>query len=53
MDYFSLFFNDELLNIIVIEIHRYMKDKIAELQPSLRSIWNRWFDVSVPEMKAF
>jgi hypothetical protein len=24
MDYFSLFFNDELLNNIVIEINRYM-----------------------------
>jgi hypothetical protein len=30
-----------------------MRDKIAELHLSPRSIWNRWSDVSVPEMKAF
>jgi hypothetical protein len=52
MDYFSLFFNDELLNSIV-ETNRYAKHKISELQLSLRSIWSRWSDVSVPDMKAF
>jgi hypothetical protein len=52
MDYFSLFFNDELLNSIVIETNMYARDKTAKLQLSLRSIWNRWSDVSVPETKA-
>jgi hypothetical protein len=37
---FSSFFNDELLNNMVIETNRYMRDKIAELQLSPRSIWN-------------
>jgi hypothetical protein len=31
MDYFSLFFNDELLNSIVVETDRYERDKISEL----------------------
>jgi hypothetical protein len=52
VDYFLLFFNDELLNNIVIETNRYMRHKISELQLSPRSSWSRWFDVSVPEVKA-
>jgi hypothetical protein len=50
--YFSLFFNDKLLNNVV-ETNRYARHKILELQLSPRSIWSRWSDVSVPEMKAF
>jgi hypothetical protein len=53
MDYFSLFFNDEHLNNIVIETNRYARHKTVELQLSPRSIWSRWSDVSVPEVKAF
>jgi hypothetical protein len=49
MDYFSLFFNDELLNSIVVETNKYARHKISELQLSLRSIWSRWSDVSVPD----
>jgi hypothetical protein len=46
MDYFSLFFSDELLNNIVVETNRYMRQKISELQLRPRSIWNSWSDVS-------
>jgi hypothetical protein len=53
MDYFSLFFNDEPLNSIVVETKRYARHKILEIQLSPRSIWSRWSDVLVPEMKAF
>jgi hypothetical protein len=53
MDYFRLFFNDELLNNIVIETNRYRRHKISQLQLSLRSIWSMWSDVSVLEVKAF
>jgi hypothetical protein len=38
MDYFSLFFNAELLNNILIKTNRYTRHKIAELLLSLRSI---------------
>jgi hypothetical protein len=41
------------LNNIVVERNRYERQKILELQLSLRSIWSRWPDVSVTEMKAF
>jgi hypothetical protein len=51
--YFSLFFNDELLNSIVVETNRNARHKISELLLSPRSIWSRWSDMSVPEMKAF
>jgi hypothetical protein len=47
-DYFSLFFNNELLNNIVIETNRYTRRKTAD---SPRSIWS-WSDLSVPEVKA-
>jgi hypothetical protein len=40
MSYFSLFFNDELLNNIVIKPNRYARHKILELQLGPRSIWN-------------
>jgi hypothetical protein len=45
--YFILFFNDELLNNIVIESNRYVRHKTAELQLT------PWSDVSVPEVKSF
>jgi hypothetical protein len=53
MDYFILFFNDELLNKIVIGTNRYARHKIAELHLSPWSIWSSWCDVSVPEVKSF
>jgi hypothetical protein len=53
MDYFRLFFNDELLNSIVMEINRYARHKVSELQLTPRSIWSMWSDVSVPEVKVF
>jgi hypothetical protein len=34
IDYFNLFFNDELLNNIVVETNRYVRHKISELQLS-------------------
>jgi hypothetical protein len=51
MDYFSLFFNDQLLNNV--ETNKYVRRKISELWLNQRSNFSRWSDVSVPEMKAF
>jgi hypothetical protein len=53
MVYFILYFNDELWNNIVTETNRFARHNIAELQRSLWSIWSRWSDVSLPEVKAF
>jgi hypothetical protein len=60
MDYFTLFFNDELvnntvietMNNTVIETNSYARDKIAKFQLCQGSIWRRRSDVSVPKMKA-
>jgi hypothetical protein len=52
-DYFTLFFNEELLSEIVRETNKYAKEKISKLQPSPTSIWNKWTDVCVTEMNAF
>jgi hypothetical protein len=53
MDCFILFFNDEHLNNTVTEIKWYGTQKIAEFHLSPLSIWNRWSDESVFEVKAF
>jgi hypothetical protein len=53
MDYFSLFFDDTLLRNIVTGTNRYARDKILKIQLNPKSIWNKWHEVSVPEMKAF
>jgi hypothetical protein len=52
MDYFILFFIDELLNNIAIETKRYVRHTIAGFQLSPWSIWSRWSHVSVPEVKS-
>jgi hypothetical protein len=41
------------LNNVLIETNRYGRHKIAEFLLSLRSIWSRWSDVCLPEVKAF
>jgi hypothetical protein len=53
IDYFTSFFNEELLSKIVTQTNRCAKEKLSNLQPSLRSVWNKWTDVCVTEMNAF
>lgn len=54
IDYFSLFFTDELLEEIVKETNRFAKEKIQMNTPlRKRSIWSEWTDVTLQEMKAF
>jgi hypothetical protein len=53
MNYFILFFSDEVIYNIVIETNRHARHKIAELQLTPRSIWSRWSVMSVLEVKAF
>jgi hypothetical protein len=52
MDYFCLYFSDELLNNVA-ETNKYERQNISELQLSPISIWSCWSDVSFPGMKAF
>lgn len=54
LDYFQLFFTDQLIEQIVRETNRYARDKIssAGVLPQY-SIWKDWEDVRVEEFKAF
>ncbi|XP_053977063.1 piggyBac transposable element-derived protein 4-like [Hylaeus volcanicus] len=53
IDFFKLFFTDELLSNIIEQTNRYANEKIKEKNLSKRSIWNNWVDVTVEEMSAF
>lgn len=53
IDFFQLFFTDQLVTNIVEQTNRYAKEKIKEKNLSKRSIWNNWVDVTVEEMLAF
>lgn len=54
IDYFQLFFTDELLLEIMKETNRYAKEKIQKNTPlRKKSMWWRWKDISLPELKAF
>lgn len=54
IEYFKLFFTDELLEEIVNESNRYAQDKINKMRPlSKKSMWWTWKDITVVEFKAF
>ena len=47
--FFSLFLTDDFWNLITMETNQYLASH--ELMPSSR--FHEWYDVTVPEMKAF
>lgn len=53
LDFFKLFFTDELIHNIVLETNKYATSKIipSELRP--RSTWRTWKPVRFDEMSAF
>lgn len=54
VDFFSLFFTDELFNEIVVETNRYAREKIHINTPlTQNSCWHSWTDITLPELKAF
>lgn len=54
IDYFQLFFTDDLLSEIVKETNRYAREKIQKVTPlKKRSMWWSWTDVTLEEIKAF
>ncbi|TBU02002.1 transposase IS4, partial [Hamiltosporidium tvaerminnensis] len=53
LDFFKLFFTDELIEKIVTEINRYARNKITQKRLSKRSTWHSWVDVTVEEFQAF
>lgn len=54
LEFFQLFMTDELLTEIVKETNRYAKVNIQKVTPlKQESTWKSWFDVTLPEFKAF
>jgi hypothetical protein len=54
LDYFKLFFSDELINEIVNESNKYAREKILKNTPlQKRSMWYSWKDITLEELKAF
>lgn len=54
LQFFQLFFTDELLLEITNETNRYAAEKILKETPLRKqSVWNGWADASLTEMKAF
>lgn len=52
LDFFKLFFTDELINEIVRETNNYIIKKLEE-KASLHSIWRTWRDVIIEEFWRF
>lgn len=53
VQFFKLFFTDELANEIVKETNAYARTKIDAMDLSSRSIWHNWRDVEIQEFWAF
>ena len=53
LDFFQLFFSDELLLKIVHETKRYAKQKLTGRTLTPRSIWKTWTDITLRELKAY
>lgn len=54
LQFFQLFFSDELINSMINETNRYASVRLAKAMPfQRRSIWNTWSEINLEEMKAF
>lgn len=53
IDFFKLFFTDELMNNILEQTNKYGRAKIASKNISAHSTWNTWVDVTKAEISAF
>lgn len=54
LEYFQLFFTDNLITEIINETNRYAKEKIQKSTPlRKRSVWWSWQPITLQEMKAF
>lgn len=51
--FFSLFFTEELLKEIVDNTNEYAKEKLATMQLRAYSIWTKWTDITLCELKAY
>ncbi|CAK9832757.1 PiggyBac transposable element-derived protein 4 [Anthophora retusa] len=53
IEFFKLFFADQLMNTILEETNKYARAKIARKNISVHSTWNTWVDVTKAEISAF
>ena len=53
MDYFRLYFTDELVENIIKETNKYAVEKIKKKELSSKSLWHMWRDVTKEEFFAF
>ena len=54
LEYFQLFFSDDLIGEIVTATNIYVAEKVQKVTPLIKySVWHSWKDVSLEEMKAF
>ncbi|OTF76387.1 hypothetical protein BLA29_002549 [Euroglyphus maynei] len=53
IDYFRLYFTDELINSIIKQSNNYAKDEIRKKQLSQNSTWHEWYDITKDEFSAF
>ena len=53
IDYFTLYFTNELLNNIIKETNHYANEKMRNKQLSQNSIWLKWYNVDKQEFLVF
>ncbi|CAD1475423.1 unnamed protein product, partial [Heterotrigona itama] len=53
LQFFSLFFTNELVSKIATETNLYARKIINSREVSVHSLWYNWYDVTVNELRAF
>lgn len=53
LDFFQLFFTDAMFQELATNTNEYANAKLTKMQLRARSIWHKWADVTVDEMKAY
>ncbi|XP_017792479.1 PREDICTED: piggyBac transposable element-derived protein 4-like, partial [Habropoda laboriosa] len=53
IDYFTLYFTEELVDSIIKETNNYANEEIRKKQLSRKSTWHKWYDITKEEFLAF
>ncbi|XP_043485883.1 piggyBac transposable element-derived protein 4-like [Polistes fuscatus] len=53
IDYFRLYFTEELVDSIIKETNNHAKEEIAKKQLSRKSTWHKWYDITKEEFLVF
>ena len=53
LDFFNLFFEEDMWNKLLEQTNKYAEDKLAVLDPKPHSRFRSWVPVTLPEMKLF